>query len=373
MKKTIITKIDCIHYKKKLSSEISDARNTIKFRTFVLIKIYTNKKIFGLGEAASFANSGDLVVNVVNFLSKNLIGKNVPDPEEFFDKTFNATLHFGRRGLVLNALSGIDIALWDIKSKLKKIPIKNLLNVKSKNIDFYYNGGYFKKNNNHKFLTNSFNKAHNSKAFGFKFKAGKSIKDDIKRFNIVSKLNKRNMKIMMDLNGYVDINYIKKLSKHINPKKLYWLEEPISINSLDNIKALKKNTKFKIAGYELEQTFEGWKNLIVSKTIDIAQPDTIWSGGITECLKICNFCNKKNFSFVPHNFASIISLASNAFLAARSNTKLIEVDSNENPFLWNLDKNNNFLIKNGKIHIPDDVLGIGIDIDQKKIEKYRVK
>ena len=77
----------------------------------------------------------------------------------------------------------------------------------------------------------------------------------------------------LDLNLYpnLDITY-SKLSKYINHKKLYWLEEPISINSLDNIKALKKNTKFKIAGYELEQTFEGWKNLIISflcKSINI--------------------------------------------------------------------------------------------------------
>ena len=177
---------------------------------------------------------------------------------------------------------------------------------------------------------------------------------------------------MMDLNGNVDINYIKKLSKYIDPTKLYWLEEPITINSLDNLKILKRNVKFKIAGYEIEQTFEGWKNLILSKTIDIAQPDTIWSGGVTECLKICKFCNKNNISYVPHNFASIISLASNAFMAAKSKTRLIEVDSNENPFLWNINKNKTFIIKNGKIDIPNNIYGFGVDIDEKKIEKFRI-
>jgi L-alanine-DL-glutamate epimerase-like enolase superfamily enzyme len=373
MNKTIITKIECIHYKKKLSSEISDARNTIKFRTFVLIKIYTNKKLIGFGEAASFANSGDLVVHVIKHISKNLLGKVVPNPEDFYNKTFNETLHFGRRGLVLNALSGLDIALWDLKSKVMKIPIKELLNINTKKIDFYFNGGYFKKKNSLNFLKNSFNKANNANAFGFKFKAGKSINDDAKRFNLVSRLNKKKLKVMMDLNGYVEINYIKKLSKYVDPKKLYWLEEPISINSLEKIKNLKKNVKFKIAGYELEQTFEGWKNLILSKTIDIAQPDTIWSGGISECLKICKLCVKHNISYVPHNFASIISLASNTFIAAKSKTKLIEVDSNENPFLWEINKYDTFRIKNGKIHIPDKILGLGINIDENKIEKYRVK
>lgn len=373
MKKTVISKIDCIHYKKRLSSLIYDARNTIKFRTFVLIKIYTNKNLIGIGEAASFANSGDLVVSVVNHLSKNLLGKEVPDPEEFYNKTFNETLHFGRRGLVLNALSGIDIALWDLKSKIKKIPIKKLLNISTQKIDFYFNGGYFKKRNSLNFLETSFKKADQANAFGFKFKAGNSIKDDVKRYNFINKLNKKKLKIMMDLNGYVEIDYINKLSKYIDPKKLYWLEEPISISSLENLKKLKKNIKFKIAGYELEQTFEGWKNLILSKTVDIAQPDTIWSGGITECLKICKLCIKLNISYVPHNFASIISLASNAFMASKSKNKLIEVDSNENPFLWEINKNNTFKIEDGKIYIPDDVLGLGVDIDQNKIEKYRIR
>jgi len=372
MKKAKITKIECSYYKKKLSSEISDARNTIKIRSFVLIKIYTNKNIVGYGEAASFANSGDLVVNVAKFLSKKLINHEIPDPEEFYEKSFNETLHFGRRGLVLNALSGLDIALWDLKSKIKKIPIKKMLNINTKKINFYFNGGYFKKNKNLEFLTNSFQKAHDANAFGFKFKGGKSIKDDHRRYEVISKLNKKNLKIMMDLNGYVDINYVKKLSKHINPKKLYWLEEPISINSLENLKTLKQSVKFKIAGYELEQTFEGWKNLILSKTVDIAQPDTIWSGGVTECLKICNFCNKNNVSYVPHNFASIISLASNAFIAAKSKTKLIEIDSNENPFLWDINKNKTFIIKNGKIDIPDNIYGFGVEINEKKIERFRV-
>ena len=177
---------------------------------------------------------------------------------------------------------------------------------------------------------------------------------------------------MMDLNGYVNIEYIQKLSKYIDPKKLYWLEEPISINSLENLKNLKKKVKFKIAGYELEQTFEGWKNLISLNTVDVAQPDTIWSGGITECLKICKFCNKNNFSYVPHNFASIISLATNSFIAAKSKTKLIEVDSNENPFLWDINNNNNFIIKNGKIDIPENIYGFGVEINEKKIRKFRL-
>ena len=76
--------------------------------------------------------------------------------------------------------------------------------------------------------------------------------------------------------------------------------------------------------------------------------------------------------FVPHNFASIISLAANAHLAAISKKNIIEIDSNENPFLWQINKLDNYKLLNGLIQIPKDTFGLGVDININSISKYRV-
>ena len=114
--------------------------------------------------------------------------------------------------------------------------------------------------------------------------------DDKKRINTVKRIIGNSCKIMVDANGYLEAGYVKKIDKVLLSNDIEWIEEPIALTSMDDLKYLKKNIKTKIAGYELEQTFFGWQELINAKVVDIAQPDAIWSGGITECLKIIRLC-----------------------------------------------------------------------------------
>jgi len=371
-KDTIIKKIDVYFYEKKLNNIIQDARNEIKFRSCVIVKIVSNKNQVGWGEAASFANSGSLVVPIIKFFSKKLINQKIPDPRKFFFENYMNSLHFGRRGLVINALSGIDIALWDLASKTRKIPLFKLLKLKNDKIKYYFNGGYFVKKKEYNFLKNSALFALSKKAYGFKFKIGRNLKEDKKRIILVKKTLGNKIKIMVDANGVLNFDYLLKIDKLLKKYSIEWIEEPFRFENIAILKKNKKKIKTKIAGYELEQTFDGWREIINSKIVDIVQPDAIWSGGISECLKIVNLCEAKKLQFVPHNFASIISLAANAHLAAISKKNIIEIDSNENPFLWQINKLDNYKLLNGLIQIPKDTFGLGVDININSISKYRV-
>ena len=113
-------KIDSITshlFEMPLAHPIADARNTIRARTCVLVEVTTENGLVGWGEAASFAGCGSLVAHVIDFFAARLVGRDLFDPIVLFDEMFNGSLHFGQRGLVVNALSGIDVALWDIKAR----------------------------------------------------------------------------------------------------------------------------------------------------------------------------------------------------------------------------------------------------------------
>ncbi len=123
----------------------------------------------------------------------------------------------------------------------------------------------------------------------------------------------------------------------------------------------------------MEQTVQGWADLIEGGTVDIAQPDAIWSGGVTECVGAAETAARHQVEFVPHNFASIVCLAANAHLAAHAPTGgWLEVDSNDNPFLWDINKLDTFALEDGAIVLPDTP-GLGVEPDLSVIERYRIE
>ena len=177
---------------------------------------------------------------------------------------------------------------------------------------------------------------------------------------------------MVDANGTMSTHYLRRFDPILVNYRVRWIEEPMSLRSIKLLKRLSDLLETPIAGYELEMTLQGYSELIENHVIDIVQPDAIWSGGITECKRISAVAQSHEIELVPHNFASIISLAANAHIAASSKTGgWLEVDANENPFLWDLDKEKQYQLFDGKIRIPEKP-GLGVEPDLNIIKRYRV-
>ncbi len=150
-----ITSVTPHLFEMPLETPISDARNTITRRSCLLVEVTTDAGLTGWGEAATFAGCGPLVAPVVRFFGERLVGRDAPEPQAFYGESFQSSLHFGRRGLVINALSGIDVALWDLKGKRQGQPLVRLLGAERESIRFYFNGGYFVDNDPDGFLRRS--------------------------------------------------------------------------------------------------------------------------------------------------------------------------------------------------------------------------
>lgn len=368
-----ITSITPYLFVAPLAQPIADARNVIKARSTVLVRVETDAGLTGWGEAASFAGCGALVVQVIRHFVGQLIDTDPSDPAAIYDRLYRSSLHYGRRGLVINALSGIDVALWDIKAKAEAVPLYRLLGAQRDAIRFYFNGGYFSPDgDSHAALVRSVEGAVERGAAAIKIKIGRDLAEDERRVATARRLLGPGRDLMVDVNGILELDDLRRRDPVFREHGVRWLEEPVALRPAAALRAVRAALKTPIAGYELEQTADGWRDLIEGDCVDIAQPDAIWSGGITECIRIGGIAAARGVEFVPHNFASIISLAANAQLAAATPTGgWLEVDSNENPFLWALDKAGAFRLESNGIRIPD-LPGLGAEPDLARIEKFRV-
>jgi L-alanine-DL-glutamate epimerase-like enolase superfamily enzyme len=367
-----IKNIESRFFEAPLKTPIYDAKSTIRARSCVLVRVETDEGIVGWGEAASFAGAGKLVQTVIEHFSSNLVGLEPLLITNIFDTNYQMTQHFGRKGLVISALSGINVALWDIMGKIAGLPLYQLLGGSTRQIECYANAGYYASEDEYLFLENSINDCINKGYKAVKIKIGKhGLNDDRKRIDKARELLGANRLLMVDANGVLSPAYVRRLDSILQEYEVHWIEEPVSIRPVENLSDLAKSIVTPIAGYEIESTSYGFTPLIVSNAVSIVQPDAIWSGGITECMRIASVAHAYYCRFVPHNFASIVSLAANASLAAAASTGgQLEVDSNENPFLWPMDELNDWPLKEGIIEMPE-LPGLGLDINWDKLEKYR--
>lgn len=367
-----IKSIESRFFEAPLKEYIYDAKSEIRARSCVLVKVETDEEVMGWGEAASFAGAGKLVQTVIEHFSKTLVGQDPLLITNIYDTNYQMTQHFGRKGLVISALSGINVALWDIIGKVAGLPLYQLLGGTTRRIVCYANAGYYASEDDYLFLESSVNDCIKRGYEAVKIKIGKhGLDDDRKRIEKARNLLGDKRLLMVDANGVLSPTYVRRLDRILQEWDVHWIEEPVSIRPVENLTNLAKSICTPVAGYEIESTSYGFTPLIVNNAVGIVQPDAIWSGGITECMRIAAVAHVYDCRFVPHNFASIVSLAANASLSAAASTGgQLEVDSNENPFLWPLDELNNWKPEEGVIEMPDSP-GLGLNINWDKLDKYR--
>jgi D-galactarolactone cycloisomerase len=358
-----------------LDPPIADARNVIGHRTCVLLELGCEGGISGWGEAAAFAGCQELVVHTLDFLGRRLVGEDATMVGALHDRLMTETLHFGRRGLVINAISAIDCALWDALGKACGQPVARLLGASRERINTYFNAGYYPADDADPMeaLERSVADAVERGTRGVKIKIGRyRAKDDAERIRRGRAIVGPDRDLMVDANSCLTRTELAAVDEACVEHGVRWIEEPVPLASLDVLREVRRRTRSPIAGYELEMTLQGYAPLIEQHIVDVVQPDTIWSGGITTCSRIASVACAHSVELIPHNFASVVALASNAHLAAAAPTGgWLELDSNDNPFLWELDASGAWVPDGGVITIPS-APGLGVEPDLSRLERYRV-
>ena len=303
----------------ELDKELGYSQQYYKHRTAHLVEIETDEGITGWGECfgpGNIALANKYIVEKV--IQPLIIGEDPINKEYIWHKVYNLLRDSGQKGMPIQALSGIDIALWDILAKKAKLPLYQLLGGKTNNKIPVYGYGMMLQKKSVEELCELFKKEANQikeKNFkAMKMKVGLGPKEDLKLVSAVREAIGNDFKLMVDANHAYNKNDALYVGRGLDEMEIYWFEEPVAPEDYDGYKELKEKLKTNIAGGEAEFTKYGWNQLIKNNCIDIAQPEVCGLGGITEYLKVSALAQSNFIPIVNHVWGSALSVAVNLHL-----------------------------------------------------------
>ena len=354
---------------------------------FIFFKIKTNIGVYGLGEPSPYGGNIKKTMEVFKkYFFPLVINKKINSVNVNFFKKFN---FFRKNEIFLRPIiAGIDQAIWDIKAKIKKKPLYQILSkVKrnNKSLKLYASGGMIFDNQNYDILINEALKYKSLGFYGYKFRPSISKKNqshflrnkyppnfDIKKFlKFFYKIRKKtgdDFNLMVDFGCRIKkLREFKYISDCMFELNFLFMEEPMRRN-IDLYKKLKNNSKINIATGETISSikkFTQWKS-----ACNIIQPDSNLIS-ISDLLTLKN--NSKNYTqnIIFHNWANPISMLSNFHVSKALGCDLIEYNITHNPFSKKL-LNNTIKINKG-LFTHSSKSGLGIDLNNRIINKYRIK
>ena len=384
-----ITSIKSHVLRYELDKELGYSQQYYKHRTAHLVEVETDEGITGWGECFGPGNIALANKYIVEKVIQPLIKGDDPLKKEYiWHKVYNLLRDSGQKGMPIQALSGIDIALWDILAKKSNLPLYQLLGGKTNDKIPVYGYGMMLQKKSIEDLCELFkNEANQIKEKNFKamkMKIGMGPKEDLKLVSAVRDTIGSEFKLMVDANHAYNKNDALYVGKGLDEMNIYWFEEPVAPEDYDSYKELKEKLKTNIAGGEAEFTKYGWNQLIKNNCIDIAQPEVCGLGGITEYLKVSALAQSNFIPIVNHVWGSALSVAVNLHLLTTlpnmpgglfPTKSMLEFDTTEkNIFITDLAEEKFSILdqvknKNG-FASPLENIGIGINPNKDFIKKY---
>ena len=373
----------------ELDKELGYSQQYYKHRTAHIVEIETDEGITGWGECfgpGNIALANKYIVEKV--IQPLIIGEDPINKEYIWHKVYNLLRDSGQKGMPIQALSGIDIALWDILAKKAKLPLYQLLGGKTNSKIPVYGYGMMLQKKSVEELCELFKKEANQikeKNFkAMKMKVGLGPKEDLKLVSAVREAIGDNFKLMVDANHAYNKNDALYVGRGLDEMEIYWFEEPVAPEDYDGYKELKEKLKTNIAGGEAEFTKYGWNQLIKNNCIDIAQPEVCGLGGITEYLKVSALAQSNFIPIVNHVWGSALSVAVNLHLLTSlpdmpgglfPTKSMLEFDTTEkNIFITDLAEEKFSILDQVKdkdgFASPLENIGIGINPKKEFIKEY---
>lgn len=259
-----------------------------------VVEITTDCGIKGLGFiGGGKANAAKVIID--EHFSQLLIGQSAFDIERLWEQIYRASVMHGRRGLAIEALSGIDLALWDLVGKAANLPVYKLIGGQTKDrLSAYVTGNLTERH-----IAEGFTDVKLALPCGpADGEAGLRRNEEMMRH--ARELVGPDGDIMLDCYMALTVPYTIDLVKRLSPYKICWIEEPLPPDDLDGYRRLKEVLDVTIAGGEHEYTRYGFTRLIEERLVDIVQPDIYRAGGLTELRKIAAMASAHGLPIIPH-------------------------------------------------------------------------
>ena len=254
---------------------------------------------------------------VEKHLARFLEGARVTDYEKIWDQMFFSTQFYGRKGLVVNAISGVDLALWDLLGKLRQEPVYHLLGgAVREELQFYATGSRPDLAQKMGFIGGKM-PLHHGPAEG-----EEGLRKNIEELAEMRARVGDDFWLMYDCWMSLDLNYATRLARAAQAHGLKWIEEALNPDDYWGYRDLKKNVPkgMLVTTGEHEATRWGFRMLLEMDCCDIIQPDVGWCGGVTELIRISAMADSRGVMVVPHGS----SVYSYHFVITRHNSPFAE-------------------------------------------------
>lgn len=365
-----INNVTTIRLAYPLKAPIEDGLSVISSRDALLVQVHTDAGIVGVGECAAFWVTKPVEAFVHEKLKPCLLGEDPLFVEKLWSKMYRVSFRHGRAGIAIIAMSGVDIALWDVVGKTLKAPLYRVFGQCKERVQAYASAGYYDRNKGPAELADEM-KGYVSEGFNaVKMKLGvASVGDDVKRVEAVRNAIGEDIDLMLDANNAWDTSTAMRITRLLEEYNPYFLEEPVSTDNIEGSSRVAANTAIPIAGYETEYTRFGFRRLILAKAVGIIQPDPTWCGGLTECRKIANMASAWEIPCIPHTYGAGISLlASLHLIASIPNAPFLELGKDDNPLRDGL-LDPPLEVEKGCVLLPDKP-GLGATLNPSVLDKY---
>src|ERR687884_1755030 len=272
---------------------MADAIHYIPSRLVLLVQVHTDEGIIGLGEAAAYSAAPSVLAAVVQEeLRPILVGEDPFRVERLWQTMYARTHQHGRRGAVLMAMSGVDIALWDVIGRATRTPLYRLLGAYCDKVQAYASAGFYAEGKGPSELAREMT---GYAAAGFthvKMKVGRnpeamlnplpdmpepgfatcSLEEDIRRVHAVREAIGPEVRLMIDANNAWTPSTALTMMRELERDNIYWLEEPVNTDDVVGSALVAHNLTVPVAGYETEVGIYGFRDLITAGAGGIGQP-----------------------------------------------------------------------------------------------------
>ncbi len=383
-----IVSVEVLKLSYPMDRPIATGRGTFDRKDGLLVRIGTDEGLTGIGEANIWNDMEAVAAVIRHNLTPLLLGEDPSEIEKLWERMYRATSTFGRRGLPIIAISGVDIALWDLLGKAKGAAVYELLGGRFWNkIPAYASALY---------PASSAELAREARGYvkqGFsamKQRLGVDPRTDIQLVKSVREAVGKDVELMVDAltswnpvavedwsarerilasrpGSLCALEIIRRLEQY----DLTWIEEPLPPDDLEGIAQLAASVDTPIAIGENVFTKYEFRDVLLKRAADILQPDVTRAGGLTEAKKICAMAAAWHLPCVPHIWGTGVALAANLHLIISTpNAIWAEYDTLANPLRHELIKGA-LKPKKGSIDCPGGP-GLGLELDETVLERYLV-
>jgi L-rhamnonate dehydratase len=322
-------------------------------------------------EAPSWSEAG---TECFEGLASLIIGETPLEPERLWYKMYRGSIYYGRRGVAIQAMSAIDIAMWDIMGKFYGQPVCVLLGARWRERVRAYASTLFRPTPGamREAARRYLNRGFTAIKFGWGV-FGEDPPRDLELVEAARSEIANNVDLLIDTGWFIERTPKQaiQLVRSLEPYRPYFIEELLHPENYDGYRQVAEAVEPLIACGEQEATEWGFRELIERAKVDVLQPDLTRCGGFTVARKIVHMAERANVLVIPHSWSSDLLTAASLHLNAfQRRAVLVEFNTSQGPLSREMVKEP-LRMQDGYLAVPSGP-GLGVEVNEQTIERYRI-